>query len=331
MARIASIVIALAVCARTFGVILPISTQTVVPEQMLTARVDNVITPITMFLPMETRGFTAICWVRFPPTNAYMPHIAMPSFSVYPARATKEGGRQSDFPTPVLPYTQIELDANAQWVMPTDLPAITDPHYAASRSFANGCYSVNIFTPCVATLTIAGTEWTFQPSNAVQCIEIPAKDASRSVALSAADPQAVIYLGIRENVPRQFFQTGSKVVSISDLSAASLVSNEWAMVVLSAHIVSGTMAVTNEFFVYTQDSQRSYVPDVFTQTVPRATFAQDARISFFFARYETAGDNADLYGWKIYPRFLTVEQIEHIRDLDAAEMRRRGMSRWRTQ
>ncbi len=333
MARLAAI-FALAVSCATWGAPLPISTGTFVPRQMrheVRTAQKNRACPIAFFIGNVCTAYTAVCWMRFPCTpdvSMAMAYVPIPTCSTYPARATFEGGKQSDFPAPIFGYSQITLDANGQWVMPVDLPAATDPHFAAAgNAWANGCYSVNIFTPCAVTLTVGGTERNFSASNSMQRAEIQAVNTSRSVALSAADPSAVIYFGIRENVPRQFFQCTVDQHYGTDIKSLS---NEWVMVSASASITGMAVRVTTAMRDWDGLIKDGIISS--RQTVPRSTFAVNSTMRFnLIGSHAPLPGEYELWGWKIFGGDLTEAQLDRIRDLDKAEMQRRGMSRWRTQ
>lgn len=331
MARLAAI-IALAVSCAAWGAPLPISTGTFVPRQMrheVRYGTKNRACPIAFYIGNVCTAYTAVCWFKFPyMENSNLAYAPFPMCSTYPARATFEGGRQSDFNAPIFDYTEIELDGNGQWVMPVDLPAATDPHFAAAgKAWLNGCYSVNIFTPCAVTLTVAGTERNFDASNGMQRAEIQAANSSRSVALSAADPAAVIYFGIRENVPRQFFQGtvdqhyGTEVKSLS---------NEWVMVAAAASITGMAVRLTTSLRDWDGLIKDGVVSS--KQTVPRSTFAVNSTMRFCFCGEGAVNPGEyEIYGWKLFSGDLTEAQLDRIRDLDKAEMQRRGMNRFRSE
>lgn len=332
MARLAAI-IALAVSCAAWGAPLPISTGTIVPRQMkweVKTAQSNRACPIAFYIGNVVTAYTAICWIRFPPTaDSMMSACPFPACTTYPARATFDGGKQSDFPTPIYGYSQITLDANGQWVMPVELPAATDPHYAAAgAAWVNGCYSVNIFTPCAVTLTVGGAERNFSASNTMQRAEIQAANSSRSVALSAADPSAVIYFGIRENIPRQFHQNSFGQLYGTDIKS---ITNEWVMIASSAYIDAEQKVVMDAFCMDWDGVQMSNHNE-HTQTVPRSTFAVNSTMRFNCCGTACmTGGEYELYGWKLFIGALSEAQIERICDLDKAEMQRRGMARFRSQ
>ena len=331
MARLAAI-FALAICVCWAGP-LPISTGVMVPGQMkheVRIAQNNRACPIEFYIGNVCTAYTAVCWLRYPPGNdSIVEACPSASCSVHPARATYRGGKQSDFPTPTYDYQEIALDANGQWVMPGELPAATNAHYAAAgTAWLNGCYSVNIFTPCDVTLTVAGGERNFGASNEMQRAEVLAVNSSRSVALSAADPSAIIYFGIRENPPKQFF---GAIMGETRTIGINNITNEWIMVASTVYI-DANQNVQMSASMRDWDRLIKDVQSEGTQAVPRSTFAVDSTM-----RFHICGDTAaspgeyELYGWKCFRGTLTETQLDRVRDLDKLEMQRRGMARMKNE
>lgn len=307
------------------------------PTVMRSYSCSNVFDVATAFFSDDqASNFTAIVWMKWTPRQNYVVEsrivpFVMLSVSADPARATREGGDA----LPDLQSHRYETPLNLSggtWAE-TCLPATYD-HPESLNSWQYGCYAVNIETDTALTLNVAGAEKSISASAEKQMFNIIGETASRSVSISAASTTANVKFGIAENplvqfVGTQFDDNFDGVCNFYDGENGGIVSNEWRMVVFRGKIDTGSIAC--DICGYNATAK---LLDASSQTQalwhPRTTFARNARIRVMVASLtgimnDGKYDTFHLYGFRVYRGWFDDATIERMRDLDAAEMTRRGM------
>lgn len=308
------------------------------PTRMCAYSCSNVMDVATAyFSDDQASNFTAIVWMKWTPRSNHVPSSGMVPFVTFgvsadPARATMEGGdglpdlQSHRYETPI-------ALSGGTWGE-TCLPASYDIPDSTLSAWQYGCYAVNIETDTALTLNVGGAEKSISASPEKQRFNILATSASRSVSISAASSSATVKFGIAENPLVQFFgaQFDDNPDGGGDFYGGAnggLVSNEWRMVVFRGRIAAGS--ATCDACGYNATAK---LPITHTSTKalwhPRTTFARNARIRVMVAslqgiQYEGKYDTFHLYGFRVYRGWFDDATIERMRDLDAAEMTRRGM------
>lgn len=283
-------------------------------------------------------NFTLLCWMRWTPrgnmpgdAQAWLIPFINVSVSADPARATKEGGPELE--NLCSHRYDVPLTLSGGTWGTTCLPATYD--YPPSCSdWQYGCYCVNVETDTALTVNVGGAEQNVAASNGVrQVFNIKAESASRAVSISAANNNARVKFGIAENPLVQFI--GSQFDSMGADTAGGhpdkggIASTEWRLVVARGMIA--TNCVTINVCGYNASSKFESNNTV-SQALwhPRSTFAKHARIRMTAA--SCLGLSADgqedvitLYGYRVYRGWMSEADILRMRDLDVAEMTRRGM------
>ena len=90
--------------------------------------------------------------------------------------------------------------------------------------------------------------------------------------------------------------------------------------------IEGTNAI-ERMAQFTWDAE-TWPPGEGTNAASRATFAPDARVSIMWMAFGGLDVREDVYGFKIFDRWLSDDELRNVRDLDMFEMRRRGYARW---
>jgi len=291
---------------------------------------------LAYFSDDQASNFTAIVWMKWKPRSNYVPSSGMVPFvmcnvSADPARATMEGG--DGLPDLQSHRYETPLTLSGGTWGETCLPASYDYPDTLASQWQYGCYAVNIETDTALTLNVGGAEKSISASPEKQRFNILATSASRAVSISAASANANVKFGIAENPLVQFF--GAQFDDSNSTGTSSygviggLVSNEWRMVVFRGRIAAGS--VTCNACGYNAASKLTN-EDSSTQEIwhPRTTFAKNARLRVMVAspvgiQYDGAVDQFSLYGFRVYRGWFDDATIERMRDLDAAEMTRRGM------
>ena len=305
------------------------------PTRMYSFDRSGVMDILTAFFDdSQASNFTAVCWLKWDPNgNArFNPPFVNALVSTDSARATAEGGPE----LPNLCKARFDVPlrlVNGTW-SETCLPVGYECP-ATMGKWQYGCYSVNVLTDTALTLTVAGAEKSVAASGEMQEFNILGETSSRDVAISAASTNAQIRFGIAENPLRQFIgaqfdnmeSSGSTLYS-DELGGLS--SNEWRMVCVRGRIADGSCTVS--ICGYNATGKLASECTV-TQAMfrPRSTFAKDARLRICVAAPGGIGygtENPDIfsaYGFRCYRGWLSDVDVERMRDLDAAEMTRRGM------
>ena len=284
-------------------------------------------------------NFTLLCWMRWTP-RANIPNEALTwalpfvqvLVSADPARATREGGPELENLCSHRYEVPLALSGGT-WAA-TCLPATYD-YPPSCSSWQYGCYCVNVETDTALTVNVGGAERSVAASNGVrQVFNIQAETASRAVSISAASNSARVKFGIAENplvqfIGSQFDAMGSSGTSQGDHDIGGISSSEWRLVVARGVIV--TNCVTVNVCGYNATSKLE-CDNTVTQALwhPRSTFAKHARIrltaaSMMGLSLDGQDDTLTLYGYRVCRGWLSEAEILRMRDLDVAEMSRRGM------
>lgn len=281
-------------------------------------------------------NFTALVWIKWTPRSNFPADCAMVPFvgscvSADPARATREGGDALDD----LQSHRYELPlalSGGTWGE-TCLTSYDCPSSLSGSAWQYGCYCVNVETDSALTLNVGGTEKSIAASADKQIFNIQATSASRAVSISAASSSATVRFGIAENPLVQFcgaqFTDGNSTQGWDDGQAGGIVPNEWRLIVVRGRIAANNVTVS----ICGYNASSKFVNEDTTQTSlwhSRTTFAKNARLrltvgSLMGIGYDGQYDVFTLYGFRVYRGWFDDATIERMRDLDAAEMTRRGM------
>ena len=284
----------------------------------------------------QASNFTAVVWMKWTPRANYVHGTGLNPFvnflvSADPARSTREGGDT----LPGLQSHRYEKPlalSNGTWAE-TCLPGSYAHPDDLDRDWKYGCYCVNVETDAALTLNVAGAEKSVPASAEMQIFNIMGETASRSVSIAAESASATVKFGIAENPLAQFIgcqfdgNEGGSIEGMHD--RGGIASNEWRMVVFRGRIAAGKMETRADGWNATSRFE------LFGQTTkdlwhPRATFAKNARLRVCVASLQGIQsdgklDVIHLYGFRVYRGWMADVDIERMRDLDAAEMARRGM------
>ena len=307
------------------------------PTVMYAFSRSNVLDVATAFFDDDrASNFTAIVWMKWTPranlaASGIVP-FAMFAVSADPGRATREGG--ATLPDLQSHRYEVPLTLSSGTWAETCLPSSYDYPDSTLSAWQYGCYAVNIETDTALTLQVAGAEKSISASAEKQIFNIMGETASRSVSISAASASATVKFAIATNPLVQFigaqFDDGTGSGSYAYGERGGIVSNEWRMVVFRGAIAAGSATVRvdgwNATTKLTNENES-------TRTLwhPRTTFAKDARLRVMVACLTGIGidtgnpDRFHLYGLRVYRGWFTNAELERMRDLDAAEMTRRGM------
>ncbi len=279
----------------------------------------------TGFMRGGETAFTAVCWLRFAQMANTRVNVFCSQWSLEPARATREGGAALP---PILDMTSASGTRGWQFA---------NPQYDCPETLADqwgyGCYAVNVETPTALTITLAGTEKQVGASvGEVQAFNIQGAAADYTLAVSPEDPSAVYHIGFAVNPLVRFYglvqqpkdegfaarESGGELLAMS-------ISNEWTMCVAQGRIVGEKVVGRIASFTWYGEA---FPPGETTNDASRATFAKDARVSFYSAHFGGTDAPRDIWGFKIFDRWLTDDQLRNVRELDMFEMCRRGMTRF---
>jgi len=309
------------------------------PTVMCAASYSNMFDVATAYFTDDrASNFTAIVWMKWTPRRDYyfesdfVPFV-ISAVSADPARATREGGDELPDLQTHRYDTPLRL-VNGTW-SETCLTTYAVPEsLAGSRDWPYGCYCVNIETDTALTLNVGGAEKSISASPEKQIFNIMASSASRAVSIAAASANATVKFGIAENPLAQFvgaqFDNMNSSGSMSFDQYGGLSPTEWRMIVVRGRIAAGSMTVHICGYNATAKLQHERTS---TQELwhPRATFARNARLRLMVANVqggtmiEGNPDVFTLYGYRVFRGWFDDATIERIRDLDAAELQRRGM------
>lgn len=295
------------------------------PSRMRLVTSDT-INLLTGFMDGGESAVTVVTWVRV--RQRAMASTAFGTFwSVDPARATREGGA--------------ELPAIKEYapVAATSGGSFADPHYddcGLGGDWQYGCYAVNVQTDVPLTLTLAGAERQIAASNGVkQAFNIQGVAADWSWSLSGASAGNVSF-GFGANPLVRFFgepaQIDGKAFAMSDREGVvrvPTITNEWFMCSFRVRLDGAGHGIERQ-------AGFNWVAEWFpqgeaTNDVTRTSFARDARVAMmlYSAGIEEVNKDVERYGVKVFPRWLTDDELRNVRDLDMFEMQRRGFTRWR--
>ena len=308
------------------------------PTVMYAFSRSNVLDVATAFFDDDrASNFTAIVWMKWTPRANYSAAAGfnpVVSFvvSADPGRSTTEGG--ATLPDLQSHRYEVPLTLSGGTWAETCLPSSYDYPDSTLSAWQYGCYAVNIETDTALTLQVAGAEKSISASAEKQLFNIMGETASRSVSISAASASATVKFAIAENPLVQFigcqFDGYDSTGSWSDAyGKGGIASNEWRMVVFRGAIAAGSLTTRADGWNATSKFEAEGSS---TQTLwhPRTTFAKDARLRIMVfspmgIQYEGVYDQFHLYGLRVYRGWFTNAELERMRDLDAAEMTRRGM------
>lgn len=282
-------------------------------------------------------AFTAMCWMRVTrhpwhnPTNE--PHIFVHSnFSVEPARSTTEGGPGiPDLLNDAYMVQPVPLSSNGTWSA-TCLPSEYSCPSTLKDQWQYGCYCINLTTDSPLTLTVGGAGLYIPVTNCM-IRNIQAVSADRSVTIAAESANASVNFGIGVNPLVQFCSAASfSGVNRYGLDVGGgLRTNEWRLVVMRGRIENGKAYGITEGWDATNKFELGETTNETTLAHSRTTFARNARVRMLISNlaagmvFEGQEIEIGFFGGKMLKGWLTDGEIEKIRDIDAAELHRRGV------
>lgn len=284
-------------------------------------------------------AFTAMCWMRVTrhpwhnPNND--PWIFVHSyFSVESARATTEGGPGiPDLLNDAYMVQPVPLSAGGTW-QANCLPSGYDCPENLRDQWGYGCYVFNLTTDTPLTLTVGGAEL-YIPATNCMIRNIQAVSADRTVTIAAESANASVNFGIGVNPLVQFCSaaTFAGVNGYGIDNGGGLRTHEWRLVVVRGRIENGKAYGITEGWNATDKFELGETVDETTLDHPRTTFAKNARVRMLVSNcagglvYEGQSIEIGLFGGKMLKGWLTDAEIEKIRDIDAAELHRRGVDK----
>ena len=298
----------------------------------------DVLSAFTGFIhSTNVTAFTAILWTKVASYPVgWMDGGCMidASFTVETARSTLEGGPGlEDLLHGDFLVTPVPLSAGGTW-QAACLPNGYDCPDSLADKWGYGCYCFNLTTDTPLTLTVGGAELQIPATNCM-IRNILAISADRTVTIAAERANACVNFGIAEIPLIQFISAGSSSSSSSsttmDVARGGPTSTEWRMVAVRGKIQGGNGIGQTDSYNAT-----NHFENVSTATTeiahPRATFARGSRVRMMFANTygglhkESTGEDVmvKFFGGKLLRGWLTDGEIERLRDIDAAELRRRG-------
>lgn len=275
-------------------------------------------------------AFTAVLWARVVSRHHDYNDggvFVQNDYTIETARSTTEGGPALNdlLHGECLEY-HVPLSPFGTW-QSRCLPDAYDCPDNIAAQWGYGCYCINVTTDTPFTLTVGGAELYVPVTNSM-IRNILAVSSDRTITIAAESTYARIKLGIAINPLVQFVSAGksSGMEGSStrfDPQYGGLSQNEWRMIAVRGRVDG--LAQTD---TYNATSHFDLIDDATTEIAhPRATFARDARVRMLLGII-TGGLTDDLqikyYGGKLLNGWLTDGEIERIRDIDAAELRRRG-------
>ena len=284
-------------------------------------------------------AFTAMCWMRVTrhpwlnPTNER--HVVVQScFSVESARATTEGGPGiPDLLNDAYMVQPVPLSSNGTWSA-TCLPSEYSCPSTLSNKWQYGCYCINLTTDTPLTLTVGGADLYVQATNCM-IRNILATSADRNVSIAAESANASVNFGIGVNPLVQFCSAAAftGVNGSSMDNGGGLRTNEWRLVVVRGRIENGKAYGITEGWNATNKFELGETTNETTLAHSRTSFAKNARVRMLVSNttgglvYEGQSIEIGLFGAKLLKGWLTDGEIEKIRDIDAAELHRRGVDK----
>ena len=326
MRRLVAIALALAACrcaAADPSLLMRTRTD---PSRMRLSRGGRVQL-LVAFMAGGEKAVTAVAWTRVRPQQARYLTSFQTFWSMDASRSTREGG-------PALAAIREYAPA-----APTSGGVFANPLYddrGLGDRWAYGCYAVNIQTDVPLTLTLAGTERQIAASNGVrQAFNMLGSAADWTWSLAGAAEGNVLfgfaanplvrYYGMMQHVNSRF-----DVVQQAGAVRHDGITNEWAMCVCRVRFDAGSAIESDA--VFTWDAE-AFAEAETTNATSRAAFARDARVALLL--WSSCATNVivdvERYGEKVFPRWLSDDELRRVRDLDMFEMKRRGMSRWRSE
>lgn len=282
-------------------------------------------------------AFTAMCWMRVTRHPWHNPNsepwiFVHSNFSVESARSTTEGGPGiPDLLNDNYMVQPVPLSASGTW-QANCLPNGYDCPDNLRDQWGYGCYVFNLTTDTPLTLTVGGSEL-YIPATNCMIRNIQAVSADRTVTIAAESANAYINFGIGVNPLVQFCSAASFAgVNSHGLDVGGgLRTHEWRLVVVRGRIENGKAYGITEGWNATDKFELGETADETTLAHPRTTFARNARVRMLISNlaagmvYEGQSIEIGLFGGKLLKGWLTDGEIEKIRDIDAAELHRRGV------
>lgn len=271
-------------------------------------------------------AFTALVWVRRTDTAARVAHITFPGsfWSLEASRATREGGDELPDLVPVQ-----AASGNRAWTFPGTYDARGVP------GWGYGCWCVNVETSTPLTITVAGTERQVAASNGVmQAFNVLGSAADYAITVAPADLSATYRIGLAANPLVQFYgqnfmpsNVGMTDRDMTGTVQAPSISNEWAMVVARGRVDG--MGEVRENVAWLGWQEEEWPTTDLVHGSSRTSFARNGRVEIM--AYSTGSDlvRMEVYGFRVYGRWLDEDEIRLQRDLDVREMQARGLTRWR--
>lgn len=284
-------------------------------------------------------AFTAMCWMRVTRHPWHNPSIdpwifVHSNFSAESARSTTEGGPGiPDLLNDAYMVQPVPLSSNGTWSA-TCLPSEYSCPSTLTNKWQYGCYCINLTTDSPLTLTVGGAEL-YIPATNCMVRNIQAVSADRTVTIAAESAHASVNFGIGVNPLVQFCSAASfDGLDRSGIDiGGGLRTNEWRLIVVRGRIENGKAYGITEGWNATNKFELGETIDATTLAHPRTMFARNARVRMLISNmaggmvFEGKEIEIGFFGAKLLKGWLTDGEIEKIRDIDAAELHRRGVDK----
>ena len=276
-------------------------------------------------------GMTVIAWMKYSSTHGsqqVIPPFVSGSCTAEACRATRDGGAGlTNLVTGSLAAGTIDVSSGS-WSMECLPAGYAVPVSLSGTRWQYGCYCVNISTDTPLTLSVADTEiYIPVTNNMVRTMQ--GSSASRYVIVTPGSASANVQFGIAEMPLHQFVgaqcdaSNGDGGLQVANPENGGL-AETWRMFAFRARLDAGNMIARMDG--YTSNGHLT-LPQCTTQELFRArsTFEKDAMFRLNIASHSTRSLTIGTCMAKMFDGWLSDEQVERIRDLDAQELVRHGL------
>ena len=275
-------------------------------------------------------GVTMVAWLKYSSTlgQLIIPPFVMGSCTAEAARSTRDGGAAlTNLVTGTLSDAQPIDVSGGSWAAECLPGAYLVPSTLAQSQWQYGCYCINISTDTPLTLSVADTE-IYVPATNDMVRNVQGSSDSRWCIVTPESADADVRFGIAEMPLHQF--VGAQSDSCSPTEGVSTgesdmggLAETWRMFAFRARIEGTNMVVQMDGYTPGTRLEKS---QCVTQALlrVRSTFEKDAMFRMSGCSFAVREVTFGVCMSKMFDGWLDDAQVERIRDLDVAEMRRHG-------